>query len=107
MNHRIEIATIRALDNGKRLKNAAKVSSLVKAMNEGAVIPPIWVVTGMPGKGLVLIDGWHRLQAHKILGRTMIDATLIPWPDYVRACRRVERRCPSNGALAFYMREGS
>lgn len=53
----------------------ARVASLVKALNEGADIPPITVFQVFEKR--YLLDGRHRLRAHKVAGRTEIAADLI------------------------------
>ena len=50
-----------------------------QAMRQGAIFPPI-LLTRLEGK-VLLIDGWHRLEARKQLGQKEVDAEFIECAD--------------------------
>lgn len=53
------------------------LSRYINALDSGAKFPPI-VVAQLSKKGYVLIDGYHRLEAHKVRKYKQIEAIVLP-----------------------------
>lgn len=56
--------------------NAAHLKDVVKALERGDVLPPIKVAK--IGRAQCVIDGFHRLEASRTLGRTATEALVAP-----------------------------
>ena len=56
--------------------DSATVGRYAAAMEQGAAFPPIKVAD--VGGSLLLVDGWHRIEAAGRVGRERIAATIIP-----------------------------
>lgn len=60
-----------------------KVDQLVRAMEGGAMLPPILAVRGSVTGSYKVLDGNHRVVAHQRLGRETV-AALVPSEHIVR-----------------------
>lgn len=71
----VAIADVRVPAKRARTLDAAKVQQIAEDMIENGQTTPIQVRTD--GKGFILVEGLHRLEAVRALGETEITAYLV------------------------------
>jgi ParB-like chromosome segregation protein Spo0J len=70
-----EIATIRVPVKRARTLNAEKVREIAESILERGQTTPVLVRAD--GDGFVLLEGFHRLEALRALGETIIEGYLV------------------------------
>ncbi|MEM7471301.1 MAG: ParB N-terminal domain-containing protein [Pseudomonadota bacterium] len=71
----LRIADIRVPVKRKKTLEAEKVEALAEDILENGQITPIRVRED--GKGFVLIEGYHRLEAMRALGEEMVEGYIV------------------------------
>ena len=68
---KVAVAEINVDQSHRRPLNQSKLQDIAESINEIGLLHPILIDTDKK-----LIAGWHRLEAHKLLGRTEIEAEI-------------------------------